>query len=121
MPAGGLDRVYWTGRADRLRDPGDAYAVHDLEPLTLARTAQLLTFFEVGRPRTVLTLERELAATRPRGDAVAAPFYGLVSLPGKGERAGILDLFSVRTIVSEKSAGWLGQRYRRASPPDSAT
>jgi hypothetical protein len=120
VPAGGLDRVYWAGRADKLRLPGDAYAVHDLEPLTLARTAQLLTFLEVGRPRTVLTLERELAATRPRGDAVAAPFYGLVSLPRKGERAAILDLFSARTIVSEKSPGWLGRRYRRASPPDSA-
>jgi hypothetical protein len=98
VPAGGLDRVYWAGRADKLRHPGDAYAVHDLEPLTLARTAQLLTFFEIGRP----------------------PFYGLVSLPRKGDRAAILDLFSARTIVSEKSLGWLERRYRRASPPDSA-
>lgn len=119
VPAAGLDRVYWAGRADKLRHPGDVYAVHDLEPLTLARTAELLTFFEIGRPRTVLTLERDLAVTRPRGDAVAAPFYGLVSLPRKGDRAAILDLFSARTIVSERSLGWLERRYRRASPPDS--
>jgi hypothetical protein len=119
VTAGGLDRVYWESRADKLRRPGDAYAVHDLEPLTLARTAQLLTFFEVGRPRTVLTLERELAAAPPRGDTVAAPFYGLVSIPRQGDRAAILDLFSVRTIVSEMPLAWLARRYRRASPSDS--
>ena len=30
-PENGLDRIYWTGRAERLRDWGDSYALHDLE------------------------------------------------------------------------------------------
>ena len=112
----GLDRVYWTGRADRLRDWRDTYALHDLEPLSLARFGETLTFFETGRGRTVATLESD-RAQRPRGDSVAAPFYGLLVLPKEGDRAAILDLFSARTIVSEFDYAWLGDRYRRLSPP----
>jgi hypothetical protein len=113
----GLGRIYWAGRTERLRDWADIYALHDLEPLTLARSGQMLTYFETGRARTVLTLENALAGG-PSGDTVAAPFYGLLVLPKTGDRAAILDLFSARTIVTETPYPWLAERYRRLSPPD---
>jgi hypothetical protein len=112
---GGLGRIYWADRTERLREWEDTYVLHDLEPLSLARSGQMLTFFETGHARTVLTLPPE-----PRGDTVAAPFYGRLVLPKDGDRAPILDLFSARTVVTEVAYGWLDDRYRRLSPPDAA-
>ncbi len=110
-------RIYWPSRGDRQRAWRESYAVHDLEPLTLARSAQLITYFETGRPLTVFTREPTPGRKSTR-DGPVAPFSGRMLLPRSGDRAGILDLFSVRTIVGEPDYGWLGQRYRRVSPPD---
>lgn len=108
-------RIYWAGRAEKLQPPREAFAIQDLEPLTLARTAQLLTFFETGRPRTLLTLESVRSATP--GDSLAAPFYGFLVLPEDASRAAILDLFSVGTLVSDAPPAWLDRRYRRLTAP----
>lgn len=105
-------RVYWAGRAERLRSPGDLRVIHDLEPLSLARSAELLTYFETGRPRTLLTLP---ASDAPGRDAVAPPFFGKLVLPDAGARAAILDLFSVGTVVAAQPPGWLASRYQRRS------
>ncbi len=110
-PVGG--RVYWAARAERLRSPGELRVIHDLEPLSLARTAELLTFFETGRPRTLLTLP---ASDTPGRDAVAPPFFGKLVLPDAGARAAILDLFSVDTVVAAQPPAWLSSRYQRLSP-----
>jgi hypothetical protein len=110
-------RIYWTGRGDRQRDWEGAYAVHDLEPLTLARSAELLTFFETGRARTVFTQERKPVRRGRRRDAVVAPFSGRLVMPKSGDRAQILDLFAADTIVSDAAYAWLGRRYRLLSAP----
>jgi hypothetical protein len=109
-----LGRVFWAGRADKLR-ADDAYVLYDLEPMSLARTAELLTYFESGLPRTLLTLPSRGAA---RGDAVAPPYFGKLTFPKTGRRARILDLFSVTTVVGSDPPAWLDQRYRRRSPPE---
>lgn len=108
LPGPARGRVYWAERADKLRPPAGFDAVHDLEPLTLARTAELLTFFETGRPLTLLTLPE-----RGRGDAVAPPFFGKLVLPRDERRAAILDLFSAATLVAEAPPDWLERRYQR--------
>jgi len=104
-------RVYWEGRAEKLRAPEGHWVVHDMEPLSLARTAQLLTFFETGRPRT------ELERGGARGDRIAVPYYGIQELPGDGDRARLLDLLSVGTLVVEFPPGWALRRYTPLSPP----
>jgi hypothetical protein len=110
------ERVYWTGRSHKLRNAGDAFAVHDMEPLTLATTAQLLTFFETGRPLTLLTLNPPKGPRKKHRDWVAAPFFGWLNLPGDSQRAAILDLFSVGTIIGRAPPVWLAERYERISP-----
>ena len=111
LPARGEGRVYWAERADRLRAPGSSLVLHDLEPMSLARTAELLTYFETGMPRTLLTLPRAA------GDGVAPPFFGKLVLPAGGERARLLDLFSVRALVAGAPPAWLDQRFERVSGP----
>jgi hypothetical protein len=115
--AGG--RVYWARRSDRQRVPASVDAVHDMEPLTLARTAELLTFFETGRGLTLLTVPHD-PARRPgdSGDYLAPPFFGYLVLPPHPARAPILDLFSVTTLVAEDPPAWLDDRYVRRSPPE---
>ncbi len=108
-------RVYWTGRSHKLRRPGDVSVVHDMEPLTLARTAQLLTYFETGRARTLLTLKPSKDPRKKHEDWVAAPFFGWLNLPGDSSRAAILDLFSIGTIVDRAPPTWLADRYERVS------
>ncbi len=110
------ERVYWTGRSHKLRDPSNVFVVHDMEPLTLARTAQLLTFFETGRARTLLTLKPSSDPRKKYEDWVAAPFFGWLNLPGDSARAAILDLFSIGTIVDRAPPYWLTDRYERISP-----
>jgi hypothetical protein len=112
--ADGLDRVYWLGRSDKLGAAPGAHALHDLEPITLASTAQLVTFFETGRALTLATVARA-PGDGAQAETLAAPFYGFLTLPETGDRAAILDLVSARWIVSERALGWLERRYRRAS------
>ncbi|MEE8476131.1 MAG: hypothetical protein V3T01_12295 [Myxococcota bacterium] len=114
-PGRRLDRIFWTGRTERLREWRDTYAVHDLEPLTLARSGQMITFFETGKPRTVFTPSPDAPT---HGDRVVAPFSGLLWMPREGARAAILDLFSAQTIVSPTAHAWLLDRYRRISPAE---
>ena len=113
-PAG---RVFWSERADKLRAPGDAYLLHDLEPMSLARTAELLTWFETGRPLRLLALPRPDPRDARPGDSVAPPFFGKLGLPERAPRAVILDLFSVTTLVASDPPSWLETRYQRRSPP----
>jgi hypothetical protein len=110
------ERVYWTGRSHKLREPDDVFVVHDMEPLTLARTAQLLTFFETGRARTLLTLKPSDDPRKKHEDWIAAPFFGWLNLPGDSARAAILDMFSIGTIVDHAPPYWLTDRYQRVSP-----
>ena len=116
-------RVYRAGHSRKLQPGQDVQVLYDLEPLTLSRTAQMLTFFETGRPRTLLTLEDRLgvapkAGKRKNPDSIAAPFFGLLSLPEDATRARILDLFSVALLVSDDPPDWLERRYRRVSATD---
>jgi hypothetical protein len=117
-PIAGRGRVYWDRHSSKLRRPRDTYALHDMEPLTLARTAQILTFFETGRPRTLLTLPPARVWVGQPRDTIASPFYGYLTLPDNGRRAGILDLLSTTTIVTKTAPAWLDRRYQRVSPPD---
>jgi hypothetical protein len=113
-----LGRIYWAERADKRGADRGPDVVFDMEPLTLARTAQLVTFFETGRARTLLSLPHELDSRRLPGDSVAAPFYGRLGIPIDDSRAAVLDLLSARWIVTPSPPGWLAKRYRRVSPPD---
>jgi len=112
-------RIYWPSRGDRQRVWRESYAIHDLEPLSLARSAQLITYFETGRPLTIFTRGSTPRRKHSR-EGPAAPFSGRMVLPRSGDRARILDLFSVGTVVGEPDYGWLEQRYRRVSPPDAS-
>jgi hypothetical protein len=115
------DRIYWAGRSDRQRPPASVDAVHDMEPLTLARTAQLLTFFETGRGLTLLTLPRPAAPQAgPSGDFLAPPFFGYLVLPDRPARAAILDLFAITSVVAETPPVWLDERFVRRSSPDAS-
>ena len=115
VEVGEYERVYWAGRANKRGTETDLDVLYDMEPMSLARTAEVITFFETGRPRTLVSLPHELDATRPRGDSVAAPFYGHLNLPGSPDRAAILDILAIRWIVAPDPPAWLSARYRRAS------
>lgn len=110
-------RLYWFGRSEKIGLAPDLYTVHDLEPITLARTAQMITFFESGRPLTLATVDKP-PTDGERPEMLSAPFYGHLALPESGERSAILDLFSVRWLVSERPLGWLERRYRRVTAAD---
>lgn len=108
-------RVLRAGWSGRLRGVDTARVVNDLEPLSLARTAQLLTFFESGAP---LTRSRTTGARVPpasESDALPVPYYGRIGLPETPERAAILDLFSVTLIRSDDPPDWLASRYARVA------
>jgi len=108
-------RVYWEGRANKSGTDIGVDVVFDMEPLSLARTAEIVTFFETGRPRTLLSLPHELDSRNLRGDSVAAPYYGHVGVPMDGSRAEVLDWLSVRWIVTASPPRWLATRYPRRS------
>lgn len=118
MRPGARDRVYWAGRSNKRGGETDLDVLYDNEPLSLARTAEMITFFETGRPRTLLSMPSELDGKRRRGDSMSAPFSGQLGIPSDGERRAILDLLSARWIVTPDPKPWLAARYRRASPPD---
>jgi len=111
-------RVYWAERANKRGVDFGVDVLYDMEPLTLARTAEMITFFETGRPRTLLSLPHELDARSLGGDSVAAPFYGHIGIPADGSRAEVLDWLSARWIVTAAPPRWLAERYRRVSPLD---
>lgn len=116
---GGHERVYWASRAEKAGTDFGLDVLFDMEPMSLARSAELITFFETGRPRRLLSLPHELDSRRLPGDSVAAPFYGHLGIPVDGGRAELLDLLSVRWIVAQPGfPGWLDQRYRRVSRDD---
>ncbi|MBW2665023.1 MAG: YfhO family protein [Deltaproteobacteria bacterium] len=118
LPEGGHQRIYWAGLA-RKRGRDRAFDVlYDMEPMTLARTAELVTFFETGRPSTLRTPPHKLGGESRDGDWVSAPFYGYLGIPMNGDRARLLDLLSARWIVTPSPPGWLDDRYRRISAPD---
>ena len=108
-------RIYWTGLGPKLHGLAGTYTVHDMEPMTVAQTARILTFFETGRPRTLLSLPHDITGEAIAGDYAASPFYGHLSLPRGPERAAILDLLSVETIVTADPPDWLDTRYERVS------
>jgi hypothetical protein len=114
LRAHGLDpgdgRILRAGWSGKLRGADAARVVNDLEPLSLARTAQLLTFFESGRP---LTVSRTTGPHVPLGsdaDSLAAPYYGRIGLPDTDARGVILDLFSVAWVTSPSPPAWLAHR-----------
>jgi hypothetical protein len=115
-PAGG--RVLRAGWSGRLRGADRARIANDLEPLSLARSARLLTFFETGRAGT---LSRTSGPRVPPAtvNLLEVPYYGRIGLPDTPERAAILDLFSVSRLVSEDPPDWLAARYARVegAPP----
>jgi hypothetical protein len=115
---GDLGRIYWAEHANKRGIDLGLDVLYDMEPLTLARTAEVITFFETGRPRTLLSLPHELDSRRLPGDSAASPFYGHLGIPVDGSRAVILDLLSAKWIVTSSPPDWLATRYRRASPPD---
>jgi hypothetical protein len=108
-------RIYWADLAKKRGTDATLDVLYDMEPMTLARTAELVTFFETGRPRTRMTHPHELHAENRTGDFVAAPFYGLLGIPETAARAGVLDLLSARWIATRSPPAWLEQRYRRVS------
>ncbi len=106
-------RVLRAGWSGRLRSADELRVVNDLEPLSLARIAQLLTFFETGRPLTLSRTKGPRVAESAVGDPPGAPYYGRVGLPETAERAAILDLFSVSLVLSDDPPDWLASRYER--------
>jgi hypothetical protein len=109
----GDGRVLRAGWSGRLRASDRARVLNDLEPLSLARSAELLTFFESGQPRTVSRTTGPRVPAAGSGDALSAPYYGRIGLPDTPLRAGILDLLSVSVVVSSDPPAWLDSRYTR--------
>lgn len=105
-----LSRVLWQERSDRLGGPSRLYVVNDLEPMTLARTAEILSYFEFGRPMTEEPA-RAAGGSAPKTLKGVAPFVGRIGVPADGAQARILDLLSVRSVVTDrKPPAWLAGR-----------
>lgn len=115
LPEAAQGRLYWAGEARRLRGSPQRAVVHDMEPLTLARLARLVTFFEVGRPLTVMSVEMARGPRRT-GDTIAAPFYGRLGMARSDDRARVLDLLSATRVAVDEPPRWLAERYERVSP-----
>jgi hypothetical protein len=118
LDEGGYQRIYWAELARKRGRDRSFDVVYDMEPMTLARTAEFVTFFETGRPSTLRTPPHKLGGESRDGDWVAAPFYGHLGIPKEGDRARMLDLMSARWIVTPAPPDWLDDRYRRISKPD---
>jgi len=118
LEEGGHQRVYWAELARKRGRDHSFDVVYDMEPMTLARTAEFVTYFEAGRPATHRTPPHKLGGDPPDGDWVAAPFYGHLGIPMQGDRARMLDLMSARWIVTKSPPDWLDDHYRRISKPD---
>ena len=108
--APGDGRILRAGWSGRLRGADAARVVNDLEPLSLARTAQLLTFFESGKPLTVSRTTGPRVPPEGDPDSLAAPYYGRIGLPDTDARSAILDLFSVAWVTSPDPPTWLASR-----------
>ncbi len=104
-------RSYWHAfGTDKIGQRKALLAVRDREPLLLATTGRMLTFFEAG--------EGSDAGLEPgRGaDPLKAhpePYSGRTKLPDDESRAALLDLMSVRLLMVESPLPWLETRYRR--------
>ena len=104
-------RSYWRAfGTDKIGQRKGLLAVHDREPLSLATTGRIMTFFEVGDGA-------DAGADPERGAdphaAHGAPYAGSAELPNDESRAALLDLISVRFLVIESPPPWLDTRYRR--------
>ncbi len=116
-------RVHWQHRdeivfADKLGESAGLRVTHDLEPLTPAATARMLTFFETGRAVTIDPRDVGRAPGAGSEHYVGAiPFFGRVGLPQDARRAALLDLLSVRFVLANEPPAWLAERYRALSEP----
>jgi hypothetical protein len=113
-------RVFWQHREeipwlDKIGQTEHLRVIHDLEPLTPADTARLLSFFETGRAVTIDPRDVGKEKGAPGGESYlgAVPFFGRIGLPPEASRARILDLLSVRFVLANEPPAWLGERYRR--------
>lgn len=109
---GDRDRVLWhttaeTAWADKLGQATGIPALQDLEPVTPAASARFLTFLQAGEASTRDARVAQGGGARYEG---TVPFYGWVGLPEDGARAGLLDLASVHSVVSNRPPAWLVER-----------
>lgn len=109
---GDRDRVLWqttveTAWADKLGQATGIPALQDLEPVTPAASARFLTFLQGGEASTRDVRVAQGGGARYEG---TVPFYGWVGLPEEGARAVLLDLASVRHVVSLRPPAWLVER-----------
>lgn len=111
-------RLHWQHReelpfADKLGESAGLHVTHDLEPLTPAATARMLTFLETGR---AVTIDPRDVGREPGAGTEhylgAIPFFGRVGLPPDPDRAVLLDLLSVRFVLANEPPAWLAERYR---------
>jgi hypothetical protein len=104
-------RSYWRAfGTDKIGQRKGLLAVHDREPLSLATTGRMMTFFEAGDGGDAgVEPERgaDLQAAHPE------PYSGRTKLPDDESRAALLDLMSVRFLIVESPLPWLDTRYRR--------
>lgn len=106
----GMDRVFWEDRADRALGARGIRALHDLEPLTLVRTAEMLTWLELGRAVTVEPLRGPAADGNDPVEGATAPYYGRLGLPKDLARMALLDVLAVRWIVTRQPSAGLLER-----------
>jgi hypothetical protein len=107
-PDGKGSRSYWRAfGTDKIGQRKGLLAVHDREPLSLATTGRMLTFFEAGDATVEPERVADLQAAR------LEPYSGDTKLPDDESRAALLDLMSVRFLVVESPPPWLDTRYRR--------
>ncbi len=121
----GPHRLFWSNRSSRIGAPQELHVLYDLEPLSLAASARLLTFLETGRPATVDRphLSNDQGRWRRRGrKRISLPFYGRSALPSTPQRASVLDLLSADLIATRRPASaWLADRYEPLGATGGAT
>jgi len=101
-------RSYWDSfGVDKLGEREGLATLQDLEPLSLGTTSRVMTFLATGDAGV-----DPASHTRVR-PALPAPFSGTAPLLGDESRAALLDLMSVRSIVTPAPPTWLDTRYRR--------
>lgn len=107
-PENTRSRSYWLAfGTDKIGQRKGLLAVHDREPLSLATTGRILTFFEAGDAGVEPERGADLLAAR------LEPYSGSTKLPDDESRAVLLDLMSVRFLVVDAPPPWLDTRYRR--------
>jgi hypothetical protein len=105
-------RVLWDARADKVAQLEGIFTVNDAEPLSLADVGRFLNFFQSGV--ALISEPQEKGGSFAPG----APYFGRIFLPEDGRRARLLDLLSVRWVVSDEDPpDWLHSRYGRLDAP----